>query len=61
MKEYKVCITEVLDKWVIVRAETPRQAEEIVSEQYKNEEIVLDYNDFSHYEIEVIEEIKEGE
>ena len=60
MKTYKVCITEVLDRWVKVDAESSREAEEIVREMYRKEEIVLDYNDFSHYEIETIEEIKEN-
>ena len=54
MKEFDVCITEVLDKHISVKAKNKEEAYEIVSKQYKDEEIVLDYNDFSYYEIKVI-------
>ena len=56
MKEFDVCITEVLDKHISVKAKNKEEAYEIVSKQYKDEEIVLDYNDFSYYEIEVMTE-----
>lgn len=56
MKEYDVCITEVLDRHVSVKAKNKEEAYETVLRQYADEQIVLDYNDFSHYEIEVITE-----
>ena len=56
MKEFDVCITEVLDKHISVKAKNKEEAYKIVSKQYKDEEIVLDYNDFSYYEIEVMNE-----
>ena len=56
MKEFDVCITEVLDKHISVKEKSKEEAYEIVSKQYKDEEIVLDYNDFSYYEIEVMTE-----
>lgn len=54
MKEFDVCITEVLDKHILVKAKNQEEAHDIVAKQYANNEIVLDYNDFSFYEIEVM-------
>ena len=56
MKEFDVCITEVLDKHISVKAKSKEEAYETVLKQYKDEEIVLDYNDFSYCEIEVMTE-----
>lgn len=56
MKEFDVCITEVLDKHISVKAKSKEEAYETVLKQYKDEEIVLDYNDFSYYKIEVMTE-----
>lgn len=56
MKEFDVCITEVLDKHISVKAKSKEEAYEIVLKQYADEEIVLDYNDFSYYEIDVMTE-----
>lgn len=55
MKEFDVCITEVLDKHISVKAKSKEEAYETVLKQYADEEIVLDYNDFSYYEIEVVD------
>lgn len=42
MKSYYVVeITETLQKWIQVEAENQEEAEKIVREDYKNEEIVL--------------------
>lgn len=54
MKEFDVCITEVLDKHISVKAKSKEEAHDIVAKQYINEEIVLDYNDFSCCEIKVM-------
>lgn len=56
MKEFDVCITEVLDKHISVKAKSKEEAYETVLKQYKDEEIVLDYNDFSYYKIEIMTE-----
>ena len=41
---------------ISVKAKSKEEAYEIVSKQYKDGEIVLDYNDFSYYEIDVMTE-----
>ena len=45
-KEYFVYITETLQRKVIVEAETLTEAEEIVSQQYYDGEIELNYLDY---------------
>ena len=45
-KEYVVYITETLQRKVIVEAETLTEAEEIVSQQYYDGEIELNYLDY---------------
>lgn len=54
-KEYVVYITETLQKKVIVEAETSTEAEEIVSQQYYDGEIELNYLDYESAEFEAIE------
>lgn len=49
-KEYVVYITETLQKKVIVEAETSTEAEEIVSQQYYDGEIELNYLDYESTE-----------
>lgn len=49
-KEYVVYITETLQKKVIVEAETLTEAEEIVSKQYYDGEIELNYLDYESAE-----------
>lgn len=49
-KEYVVYITETLQKKVIVEAETSTEAEEIVSQQYYDGEIELNYLDYESAE-----------
>lgn len=46
MSKYKIEITETLQKVVEVEADSEREAEQKVKAMYKNEGIVLDYNDF---------------
>lgn len=54
-KEYVVYITETLQKKVIVEAETLTEAEEIVSKQYYDGEIELNYLDYVSAEFEATE------
>lgn len=54
-KEYVVYITETLQKKVIVEAETSTEAEEIVSKQYYDGEIELNYLDYESAEFEATE------
>ena len=54
-KEYVVYITETLQRKVIVEAETSTEAEEIVSQQYYDGEIELNYLDYVSAEFEATE------
>ena len=46
MDRYKVEITETLQKTVEVEANNKEEALDKVMKMYKNEEVILDYNDF---------------
>lgn len=58
MKKYKFNIEEVLNKEVIVEAESFEKAMKKINNLYKDEEIVLDYEDFMGYTINYINEEK---
>lgn len=45
MGKYEVEITEVLQKQIVVEANSKEEAESIVREQYRNEEVVLSSED----------------
>lgn len=60
MRKFKVSITETLHREVIVEAENSADAINKVDEMYRDEDIVLDYNDFEDYEINYEKEIFEG-
>ena len=51
IKEYEIEIEEILQRIVKVKAESEEEAYRIVSEQYKNCEIVLGDEDFIMCEI----------
>lgn len=51
MKTYEIEITETLQRVVKVEANSEDEAYNIVSQKYKNEEIVLDDSDFVDNEI----------
>lgn len=51
MKTYYFAVTETLNRIVKIQANNPDEALERVHTAYKNEEIILDYNDFNDYEI----------
>ena len=46
MKEYDVRIRETLEKTVTVEARSPRHAQEIVEQRYKDSEYILDADHF---------------
>lgn len=54
MKEYNVIIREELQKVVTIKAKSAREARELVTEMYNNEEIVLSADDFYDYSIETL-------
>jgi len=53
-KQFTVEITETLQRSIIVSAKSLEKAVSIVSEQYKNEEIILGAEDFISHDINVI-------
>lgn len=48
MNTYNIEIEETLQRVVSIEAESKEEAIKIAKEQYRNEEIVLDYNDFQN-------------
>lgn len=56
MKTYAVAITETLQRIVYIDAKSAEEAKRNVEEHYRNEEIVLDANDYQDTEIEVVED-----
>ena len=56
MKKYEVEVQEVLSRVVEVEAKNESEAIEKVKEMYKDEDIVLDYEDFFDYEINILRE-----
>lgn len=55
-KEYKVLITETLQKTVIVEAASEQEAHRRVSDAWKNAEYILDAESFQGVEFHVIGE-----
>lgn len=55
-KEFDVIITETLRKKVTVEAESPVEAEQLVSDMWHNSEYILDADDFVGVEFECEEE-----
>ena len=56
MKTYAVVVTETLQRTVYIDAKSAEEAEDVVEERYRNEEIVLDSSDYQDTEIEVVED-----
>lgn len=52
-KIYQVEITETSQRVEEVEAESEEEAIDIVEEQYRNGEIVIEYNDYKGYEIDI--------
>lgn len=44
--EYRIKITEILEKTIPVKADSFVEAMDIVKEKYRNEEIILSANDY---------------
>lgn len=44
--EYRIKITEILEKTIPVKADNFIEAMDIVKEKYRNEEIILSANDY---------------
>ena len=51
--KYVVRVTETLSHAVVVEADSMQDAEDKVNKAYDNGQIVLDYDDFDEYTIEV--------
>ena len=58
MDKYKFNIEELLNREVIIEAENFEGAMKIINKLYRDEEIVLDYDDFVGYTINYINEEK---
>ena len=58
MNKYRFNIEEILNKEVTVEAEDFEQAMKIINKLYRDEESVLDYDDFVGYTINYINEEK---
>ena len=58
MNKYKFNIEEILNKEVTIEAENFEEAMKIINKLYRDEEIVLDYDDFVGYTINYINEEK---
>lgn len=60
MKKYYITITETLERTIEIVANDENEAKDMAEEQYKNGEIVLDYEahintDYSTWKIEELE------
>ena len=58
MNKYRFNIEEILNKEVTVEADDFEQAMKIINKLYRDEKIVLDYDDFEGYTINYINEEK---
>ena len=58
MNKYRFNIEEILNKEVTVEAENFEEAMKIINKLYRDEKIVLDYDDFVAYTINYIDEEK---
>lgn len=58
MNKYRFNIEEILNKEVTVEAENLEEAMKIINKLYRDEEFVLDYDDFVGYTINYIDEEK---
>lgn len=56
MSEYRVTIREVLEREIILKAQNLGEAVDKAGDIMRNEEIVLDADDFSHREYDAEEE-----
>ena len=54
MNTFTVTVTETLEREVEVTAENAQAAYDQVNSSYKNQDLVLDSDDFSHYSIAIL-------
>ena len=57
-KRLNVIIVETLERKVVVSTTSEEEAINLVREQYNNEEIVLDSNDYATTEYDIYEDLK---
>lgn len=55
MKTFKIEVKEILSRIIEVKAENEEEALNHIQEQYQEEEIVLDSNDFIDTEFNIID------
>ncbi len=55
LNTYKFEITEILQKIVNIKADSKKEAYKIIGDMYKDEEIVLDSDDFIESVINIVE------
>ena len=55
MKEYKVLVSEVLQRKVKVKADSEKEAKDKVKNMYFDEEIILNSDDLYDFNIEVLD------
>lgn len=53
-KEFKILVEETLTRVVTVTANSEEEAYDKVKTDYHNEKVVLDYDDFSGVEFEIL-------
>lgn len=58
-KEYRVVVTEVLRKIVVVKAKDEKEAHQRVCDAWQNGEFLLDSGDFEGAEFHVLDESEE--
>lgn len=58
MKKYLVEITETLQKQITVSANSREESEQKIKERYKNEDIILNENDYVDTDFHVIKETR---
>jgi hypothetical protein len=56
MAEYKVVVVETLSRIIDVRASSEEMALKIVKDMYRDEDIVLDYEDFDEVDFITFED-----
>lgn len=56
MKTYKVKVSETLSRLIEVVAHTEAEALQNIENRYRNEEIILDSDDFKGYSVEIMSE-----
>lgn len=61
MEYYVVQVTETLARTLVVRADNEDEALKKTQQAYDNEEVILDYDDYDGYEIEVLREASKND